>query len=147
MSLNREHANDLVQLSSAHQPGDARDARSHDRCGSGRHSFRRTEDEARRLRQLIESEAWVEAVLALIELKLPGRKPVRITFDADELGSTLAQHPQVPNWPCETVVVRHAVLSLALLGAFIEARVVSLTAEFRAPRSVPRCGFSQCRNP
>lgn len=77
-------------------------------------------DRLSRIRQLIESQAWIDAALALIELDR-SRTVRRIAFDDGEWCCVLGSQWPVPEWLDEAVVFSHPVLPLAILGAFLGA--------------------------
>jgi hypothetical protein len=96
-------------------------------------SFGQTEKTVR-LAQLIESRAWTDAALALIDLELPFWQVRRLAYDDGEWYCALSRERELPDWLDQSIEARHADLSLAILSAFVEARRVS-TPESRT--SVP----------
>jgi len=102
-------------------------------------------DAAKRLRHLIEAEAWTDAALALLATALPGWSLVRLARDDDEWCCTLARHWQLPDWLGDTVETRHAALPLAILAAVVEASEAQLEVAGAASGggrrgTVPACG-------
>lgn len=87
-----------------------------------------------RLMRLIDSEAWTDAALALIELELPMWQVRRIAYDEGEWHCALSRERELPDWLDAAIEARHADLALALLSAFVEVR--ALAAEVTRP-SVP----------
>jgi hypothetical protein len=78
-----------------------------------------------RIERLIESEAWTDAALALIELELPQWKVRRIAYDEGEWCCALSRQRELPDWLDQSIEARHADLPLAILSAFLDARRVS----------------------
>ena len=102
-------------------------------------------DDAKRVRRLIEAEAWTDAALALLATALPGWSLVRLARDDDEWCCTLARHWQLPDWLGDTVETRHEVLPLAILAAVVEAGEANREATRHAGGrrgAVPTCGRS-----
>lgn len=85
---------------------------------------RRT-DKTARIERLIESEAWTDAALALIELELPQWKIRRIAYDEGEWRCALSRQRELPDWLDQSIESAHADLSLAILSAFLDAQRVS----------------------
>jgi hypothetical protein len=75
-----------------------------------------------RLKQLISASAWTDAALALIESELPWWQVRRIAYDAGEWHCALSRQCELPDWLDQAVEGRHANLTLAILGAFVEAQ-------------------------
>src|SRR6266700_1369122 len=84
-----------------------------------------------RIEQLIRSEAWTDAALALIDLEFPQWQVRRIAYDEGEWYCALSRQRELPEWLDQSIEGRHADLALAILSAFVEARRVS------APSSRP----------
>ena len=78
-----------------------------------------------RIERLIESEAWTDAALALIELELPQWKVRRIAYDEGEWCCALSRQRELPDWLDQSIESRHADLQLALLSAFLDAQRMS----------------------
>src|SRR5262245_57661569 len=101
-------------------------------------------EDARRVRSLIEAEAWTDAALELLAVALPGWSLVRLARDDDEWCCTLARHWQLPDWLGETVETRHVALPLAILAAVVEASEAQLEVAGAASSgrrgTVPACG-------
>jgi hypothetical protein len=90
-----------------------------------------------RIERLIQSGAWTDAVLALLELELPRWQIRRIVYDAGEWHCALSRQRELPDWLDQSVEARHADLSLAVLSAFVDVqRVSTLPAKTSVP-SVP----------
>jgi hypothetical protein len=84
-----------------------------------------------RIEQLIRSEAWTDAALALIDLELPLWQVRRLVYDEGEWHCALSRQRELPDWLDQSIEARHADLSLAILSAFVEAQRVG------APSSRP----------
>jgi hypothetical protein len=87
-------------------------------------SLGQTEKTAR-LNRLIQSGAWTDAALALIDLELPFWQVRRIAYDNGEWYCALSRERELPDWLDQSIEARHADLALAILCAFIEAQRVS----------------------
>jgi len=77
---------------------------------------------AARVKRLIQSQAWTDAALALIDLELPQWQVRRLSYDEGEWYCALSRQREVPDWLDESIETRHADLALAILSAFVEAR-------------------------
>jgi hypothetical protein len=77
---------------------------------------------AARLKQLLDSGAWTDAALALLELELPQWKVRRIVCDDGEWHCRLSAQPWLPEGFDEVVETFHGVLPLAILAAVVQAR-------------------------
>jgi hypothetical protein len=75
------------------------------------------------IERLIESGAWADGALALIELELPMWKVRRLVHEGDEWFCSLSRQPNLPVELDDSIDVSHEVLALAILRAFIEARL------------------------
>jgi len=87
-------------------------------------SLGQTEKTAR-LSRLIQSGAWTDAALALIDLELPLWQIRRLAYDDGEWYCALSRERELPDWLDRSIEARHADLALAILSAFVEARRVS----------------------
>jgi hypothetical protein len=90
-------------------------------------SLRRTKD-FDRLQQLIESGAWTDATLTLLELELPQWQLRRVVYDEGEWHCAMSRQRELPDWldqPCEA---HHADLSLAMLIALLDIQDSSASA-------------------
>jgi hypothetical protein len=88
-----------------------------------------------RIERLIESGAWTDAALALLELELPHWQLRRLAYDDGEWHCALSRQRELPDWLDDRSVESHHVdLAMAILSAFVEAR-----RKFAPPRktSVP----------
>jgi hypothetical protein len=93
---------------------------------------------AKIIRLLIESEAFVDATLALLELELPQWKLRRLINEDGEWYCALSKHLGLATELDDMAEANHENLPLAILSAFVEARHRSLTAVEGRPKSVPR---------
>ena len=84
-----------------------------------------------RIEQLIETGAWTDAALALIDLELPQWQVRRVAYDEGEWYCALSRERELPDWLDSSIEARHADLALAILSAFVEAQ------SFSAPASRP----------
>jgi hypothetical protein len=86
--------------------------------------FRSTEGSAKaaRIERLIQSHAWTDAALALIDLELPQWQVRRIAYDGGEWHCAMSRQRELPEWLDQPIEARHADLPLALLSAFVDAR-------------------------
>jgi hypothetical protein len=82
-------------------------------------------EKTRRLAELIQSSAWTDAALALIDLELPLWQVRRLAYDDGEWHCALSRERELPDWLDQSIEARHADLSLAMLSAYVEARRVS----------------------
>jgi len=93
---------------------------------------------AARVERLIQSQAWTDAVLALIDLELPQWQVRRLAYDEGEWYCALSRQREVPDWLDESIEARHADLALAILSAFVEARRVSAPSHRTSVPGAPR---------
>jgi hypothetical protein len=81
-----------------------------------------------RIKRLIESQAWTDAALALIDLELPQWQVRRLAYDDGEWYCALSRQRELPDWLDQSIETHHADLALAILSAFVEAKRVSAPA-------------------
>jgi hypothetical protein len=79
-----------------------------------------------RIERLIESQAWTDAALALIDLELPQWQVRRLAYDEGEWYCTLSRQRELPDWLDQSIETHHADLALAILSAFVEAQRASV---------------------
>ena len=91
-----------------------------------------------RIERLIQSHAWTDAALALIDLELPQWQLRRVAYDEGEWYCALSRERELPDWLDQSIEARHADLSLAILSAFIEAQRVSAPATRTSVPAVTR---------
>jgi hypothetical protein len=77
------------------------------------------------IERLIQSHAWTDAALALVDLELPQWQLRRVAYDQGEWYCALSRERELPDWLDQSIEARHADLSLAILSAFIEAQRAS----------------------
>lgn len=106
-------------------------------------SVRRTA-QITRIEHLIESRAWIDAALALIDLELPQWQVRRIAYDEGEWHCALSRARELPEWLDQSIEGHHADLPLALLSAFVEARRVATPASRSSVPQVPRNPDLRC---
>lgn len=75
-----------------------------------------------KLDRLIESNAWMDAALALIEIALPRWVLRRLIYEEGEWLCSLSRQPRLPAGLDPTAEASHQILPLAILGAFLQAR-------------------------
>jgi hypothetical protein len=78
-----------------------------------------------KIERLIASQAWTDAVLALIDLELPQWQVRRIIYDEGEWHCALSRERELPEWLDQSIESRHADLPLAILSAFVDVRRIS----------------------
>jgi len=98
---------------------------------------RRTEKTAR-IERLIQSGAWTDAVLALIELELPQWQVRRIVYDDGEWHCALSRQRELPEWLDQSVEASHGDLPLAILKTFVDAQRTSAPSVRTSVPTVPR---------
>ena len=91
-----------------------------------------------RIERLIQSGAWTDAALALIELELPQWQIRRLAYDDGEWHCALSRQRELPDWLDQPIETRHADLALAILSAFVEARRVSVLPSRTSVPMVPQ---------
>jgi hypothetical protein len=96
-----------------------------------------------RVVRLIESGAFADATLALLELELPQWKLRRLIREDDEWHCSISKQVGLPAELDDMAEANHESLSLAILSALIEARRHSLTAGEARPKSVPQVRATQ----
>jgi hypothetical protein len=74
-----------------------------------------------RIERLIESGAWTDAALALLELELPQWRLRRLAYDDGEWHCALSRQRELPEWLDQPIESHHADLPLAVLSAFVDA--------------------------
>jgi hypothetical protein len=92
-----------------------------------------------RIERLIESGAWTDAALALLELELPQWQLRRLAYDEGEWHCALSPQRELPDWLDDrSVESRHTDLSLAILSAFVDARRKSARPRLTSVPAAPR---------
>ena len=90
------------------------------------------------IERLIQSHAWTDAALALIDLELPQWQLRRVAYDQGEWYCALSRERELPDWLDQSIEARHADLALAILSAFVEAQRVSPPATRTSVPAVKR---------
>ena len=78
-----------------------------------------------RVERLINSGAWTDAAIALLDLELPQWQVRRLVYDEGEWHCALSRERELPDWLDQSIETRHADLALAILSGFVEAQRVS----------------------
>jgi hypothetical protein len=87
--------------------------------------------------RLVESGAWADAALALVELELPGWGLRRLICEEGAWSCSLSRQPNLPAALDETADASHEIMPLAILRAFLQARRMAAAAAPRPAPSVP----------
>jgi len=93
---------------------------------------------AARVKRLIQSQAWTDAALALIDLGLPQWQVRRLAYDDGEWYCALSRQRELPDWLDQAIETHHADLALAILSAFVEAQRISSTPSRTSVPPVPQ---------
>lgn len=91
-----------------------------------------------RVERLIQSGAWTDAALALIDLELPQWQIRRIAYDQGEWYCALSRQRELPDWLDQSVEAHHADLALAILSAFVEVQRINVPASRSSVPAVTR---------
>ena len=91
-----------------------------------------------RIERLIQTAAWTDAALALIDLELPLWQVRRIAYDDGEWYCALSRERELPDWLDRSVEAHHADLALAILSAFVDAQRIASPASSTSVPAVPR---------
>jgi hypothetical protein len=91
-----------------------------------------------RIERLIQTGAWTDAALGLIDLELPLWQVRRIAYDGGEWYCALSRERELPDWLDRSIEARHADLPLAILSAFVDAQQISAPARRTSVPAVPR---------
>src|SRR4030081_1006919 len=78
-----------------------------------------------RIERLMQSQAWTDAALALIDLELPLWQVRRIAYDEGEWYCALSRERELPDWLDQSIEAHHADLALAILSAFVDAQRIT----------------------
>ena len=79
-----------------------------------------------RVERLIQSGAWTDAAIALLDLELPQWQVRRLVYDEGEWHCALSRQRELPDWLDQSIETRHADLALAILSAFVEVQRISI---------------------
>jgi hypothetical protein len=91
-----------------------------------------------RIERLIESQAWTDAALALIDLELPQWQLRRLAYDEGEWHCALSRQRELPDWLDQSIEAHHADLALAILSAYVEAQRISAPSRRTSVPRVPQ---------
>src|SRR5450432_2252898 len=91
-----------------------------------------------RIERLIQTGAWTDAALALIDLDLPQWQVRRMAYDEGEWYCALSRERELPDWLDQSIEARHPDLPLAILSAFVEAQRVAAPSSRASVPMVPR---------
>jgi hypothetical protein len=91
-----------------------------------------------RIERLIQTGAWTDAALALIDLELPLWQIRRLAYDDGEWYCALSRARELPDWLDQSVESRHADLALAILSAFVDAERLASPQSRTSVPAVPR---------
>ncbi|WP_375788115.1 hypothetical protein ACE10Z_12080 [Bradyrhizobium sp. Pha-3] len=78
-----------------------------------------------RVERLIQSGAWTDAAIALLDLELPQWQIRRLVYDEGEWHCALSRERELPDWLDQSIETRHVDLALAILSGFVEAQRIS----------------------
>jgi len=95
-----------------------------------------------RLHRLVRAEAWIDAVLLLIELELPMWCPRRLICDDGEWICSLSRHPEIPFEFDDTADGRHESPAIAILLSLVEAKLLLTATEPISTSSVPQVALA-----
>jgi hypothetical protein len=91
-----------------------------------------------RIERLLQSGAWIDTALALMDLELPLWQIRRIAYDEGEWLCSLSRERELPEWLDQSVEARHEDLPLAILSAFVEAQRVGAATNRTSVPAVPQ---------
>jgi hypothetical protein len=97
--------------------------------------------------RLLESGAWTDATLALLELELPHWKVRRLIYEDGEWLCSLSSQPRLPLDLDDVAESSHESLPLAILSAFLAARRATAASAARStavPQVPPVEGHAVC---
>src|SRR5712675_449813 len=97
-----------------------------------------------RIERLIQTGAWTDAALALIDLELPQWQVRRIAYDEGEWYCALSRERELPDWLDQSIEARHPDLSLAILSAFVDAQRMAAPSSRTSVPMVPRAASAFC---
>lgn len=91
-----------------------------------------------RIGRLIQSGAWTDAALTLLELELPQWQVRRIAYDEGEWYCALSRQRELPDWLDQSIEGRHATLALAILSAFVNVKLIDTSSAAVGAPGLPR---------
>jgi hypothetical protein len=91
------------------------------------------------IERLIQSGAWTDVALALLELELPHWQLRRLAYDDGEWHCALSRQRELPDWLDDrSIESHHADLAMAIMSAFLEAQRESAPADRTSVPAVSR---------
>ena len=94
-------------------------------------------DKTARIERLIQTGAWTDAALALIDLELPQWQVRRIAYDEGEWYCALSRERELPDWLDQSIEAHPPDLPLAILSAFVDAQCVAAPSSRTSVPMVP----------
>jgi len=91
-----------------------------------------------RIERLIQTGAWTDAALALIDLELPQWQVRRVAYDEGEWYCALSRERELPDWLDQSIEAHHPDLPLAILSAFVDVQRVAAPSNRTSVPTVPR---------
>jgi hypothetical protein len=91
-----------------------------------------------RIERMIQTGAWTDAALALIDLELPQWQVRRIAYDEGEWYCALSRERELPDWLDQSIEAHHPDLPLAILSAFVDAQRTAAPSSRTSVPTVPR---------
>ena len=91
-----------------------------------------------RIERLIQSGAWTDTALALIDLELPQWQVRRIAYDSGEWHCALSRQRELPEWLDQSIESHHADLPLAILSAFVNVQYARAPSGQTSVPAVPQ---------
>ncbi len=101
-------------------------------------------EKTKQIERLIASEAWTDAVLALFGVELPQWKVRRIAYDEGEWHCALSRERELPDWLDQSIEAHHPDLALAMLCAFVDARLAGVPSSQTSVPAVPYDANASC---
>jgi hypothetical protein len=92
------------------------------------------------IERLIASEAWTDAV----GIELPQWKVRRIAYDEGEWHCALSRERELPDWLDQSIEAHHPDLALAMLCAFVDARLAGVPSSQASVPAVPYDASRSC---
>ncbi|MBU6461668.1 MAG: hypothetical protein KGK01_02970 [Bradyrhizobium sp.] len=96
------------------------------------------------IERLMASEAWTDAVLALFGVELPQWQVRRIAYDEGEWYCALSRERELPDWLDQSIEAHHPDLALAMLCAFVDARLAGVPSSQTSVPAVPYDANASC---
>ncbi|MDE2603071.1 MAG: hypothetical protein KGL62_11985 [Bradyrhizobium sp.] len=94
--------------------------------------------------RLMASEAWTDAVLTLLGIELPQWQVRRIAYDEGEWHCALSRERELPDWLDQSIEAHHPDLALAMLCAFVDARLAGMPSSQTSVPAVPHDANASC---